>query len=168
MFKRDVINPFCKASSMEVSATKSCFMSTSMELNDCVLDIFPYKVNLVEEDFVYLGFNLKPNGYGKNDWKWLLNRVDKRIGVWCYRWLSLGGRLTLAKVVLESIHVYWLSLFKLPMSILEELRKKTVAFIWSGKLANNKYHLACWESLYQFLGRMGGGDSRTWSYLVRI
>jgi len=69
------------------------------------------------------------------------------VGLWCYRWLSLGGRLTLAKYVLESLPVYWLSLFKLPKAIFQGLRRRVTSFIWSGNGSDNKIHLARWDLL---------------------
>ena len=54
---------------------------------------------------------------------WLLKKVEKRIGNWSYRWLSLGVRLILVKIVFENILVYWLSLAKIPKTILDKIRK---------------------------------------------
>jgi len=56
----------------------------------------------------------------------------------------LGGRLILVKSVLESIPVYWLSLFKIPESILCGLRRYVASFLWSGSGRDNKIHLASW------------------------
>lgn len=39
-------------------------------------------------------------------------RFDKRISNGCNRWLSLGGRFILIKLVLERIPVYWFTLEK--------------------------------------------------------
>jgi len=73
--------------------------------------------------------------------------VDRKLGLWCYRWLSLGGRLILAKSVLESIPVYWLSLYKVPKSIMVGLRRRVTSFLWSGNGSDNKIHLARWDLL---------------------
>ena len=51
----------------------------------------------------YLGFFLKPNNYGKEDWKWLLSRIEQRITIWCDRWISRGSRCVLIKSVLDAI-----------------------------------------------------------------
>jgi len=88
-----------------------------------------------------------------------LDRLDLKIGLWCYRWLSLGGRLTLAKSVLESVPVYWLSLYKIPNSILEGLRRWITLLLWSSSGADNKIHLASWELLSK-LKCLGGWGLR--------
>jgi hypothetical protein len=48
--------------------------------------------------------------YKAEDWGWLIAKYEKRIGHWCNRWLSLGGRFILIKAVLESQPMYWMAL----------------------------------------------------------
>jgi hypothetical protein len=81
------------------------------------------------------------------DWSWLLAKVEKRIGHWCNRWLSLGGRYILLKSVLESQPVYWMSLAAIPNSVLNKLRKVMFNFLWNGSSENYHYHLCRWETL---------------------
>jgi hypothetical protein len=69
----------------------------------------------------YLGYYLKENNHRVADWNWIIQKIEKRIGCWSFRWLSLGGRLVLAKAVLQSIPVYWLSLVKIPATTMQKL-----------------------------------------------
>jgi hypothetical protein len=55
------------------------------------------------------------------DWKWIIKKVDKRIGLWCNICLSMGRRLLLA--VLDAIPFYWLFLTSISKSILNGLRE---------------------------------------------
>jgi hypothetical protein len=89
----------------------------------------------------YLGFVLKPNDYRKEDWIWLLKKLEKRLLSWSHRWLSRAGRLVLVKSVLEAIPVYWMSLSWIPKGILEAARKLTFRFLWSGK---KESHVTPW------------------------
>eukprot|EP01018_Ginkgo_biloba_P022058 Gb_03022 [translate_table: standard] len=72
---------------------------------------------------------------GMLDWKLLIDKFEKRISVWCYRWLSRGGHQVLVKSVLEALPVYRMSLSWIPKGILEQLRRINFRFLWSG----------CWE-----------------------
>jgi hypothetical protein len=110
-------------------------------------DILPFDVKPVEEGIKYLGCYIKPNYYNKTDWLWLEKYFDKRILNWSHRWLSLGGRLTLIKAVLESLHVYWLSLAKIPKCILNNIRRKMFNFLWTGKKTKEGIHLVSWKKL---------------------
>lgn len=65
--------------------------------------------------------------------------------MWCFRYLSIGGRLVLAKAVLESLPVYWLSLYKVPATIMDGIRRRITTFLWFGGKEEEKLHLARWN-----------------------
>jgi len=90
---------------------------------------------------------LKLLGYRVNDWLWIIQRFEKRISHWTYKYISLGGRLILIQSVLSSIHVYWMGLAPLPASILQKLRRIMFNFLWGSSNNNCKYHLASWKDL---------------------
>jgi len=81
----DIINIFCSTSGMEISSTKSCFIAAGGIVDARILELFPYPQVTLENGFHYLGYTLKPNGYSKLDRNWLLERVDQKIGLWCYK-----------------------------------------------------------------------------------
>lgn len=95
----------------------------------------------------YLGYFLKANIYRIADWGWLLQKVDRRLQCWATRWLSIGGRLTLAQSVIQGIPIYWFDLQKLPVTIIQVIRSRLFNFIWSGKPSSRKWHMCSWQSL---------------------
>jgi len=97
--------------------------------------------------FKYLGYFLKTGLHKVEDWSWLLAKVENRIGHWCYRWLSLGERSILCKLVLESQPIYWMSLAAIHFSILNKLRKIMYNFLWNWNSETHHYHLCHWETL---------------------
>jgi hypothetical protein len=105
----------------------------------------------------YLGFFLKPNNYRVVDWNWMIQKIEKRIGNWTFRWLSLGGRLILAKSVLQSLPVYWLSLVKIPSSILHRIQLLISNFIWKGEKKSTGFHLTKWQNIARPKERGGWG-----------
>jgi hypothetical protein len=68
----------------------------------------------------------------KEDWSWLVAKLEKILKSWSFHWLSRAGRLVLVKSVLESILVYWISLAWLPKGTLEKLRRTCFRFLWAG------------------------------------
>jgi hypothetical protein len=38
--------------------------------------------------------------------EWLIRRIERKISSWYNKWLSIAGRLTLVKLVLEATPVY--------------------------------------------------------------
>jgi hypothetical protein len=62
-----------------------------------------------------------------------VDTFEKKIGFWCNKWLSLGGRLILVKSVLESLAVYWMMLERVPSKIITTLRRLAFNFLWGGQ-----------------------------------
>ena len=94
----------------------------------------------------YLGYLLKLLGYRVNDWMWL-QKFEKRINHWTFKYLSLGGRLILVQSVMSSIPIYWMGLAPLPASILQKLRSIMFNFLWGSSEKKCKYHLASWKDI---------------------
>ena len=69
--------------------------------------------------------------------------------------LSLGGRITLIQSCLSHIPSYFLSLFKIPVSIASKIEKMQRDFLWSGAGEGKKDHLIRWEVVSR-LREMGG------------
>jgi hypothetical protein len=146
---KEVMDLFCKATWMAFSPQKSSFLEAGWKAEDLALlkELIPFEVKPVEVGFKYLGCFLKPNCYTKADWQWMEKKFEKRISNWSHRWLTLGGRVTLVKVVLESIPVYWLSVEKIPKGILNNIRKRMFSFLWTGKKLKEGLHLISWKKI---------------------
>jgi hypothetical protein len=108
----DVFSLFSRATGMHINVRKYTLPVSNMSEEETNF----YKLHLSFEvkDFdlglKYLGFQLKPNCYLKSNWSWLITKLEKRLKQWSHGWLSHAGRLVLVKLVLEDIHVYWMSL----------------------------------------------------------
>jgi len=53
----------------------------------------------------YSGLYINPNDYSKKECGWLILKVEKRLAVWCNKWLSRGGHLILVKEVIKAIYL---------------------------------------------------------------
>ena len=115
---------------MLISGRKHSFLDYGLEkcVRREVKILFPFDMKHLNMGLKYLSYYLKPNNYLKEDWMWLVRKVQKRINQWCNRWMSLRGRLMLVKLVLVNIPVYWLSFTKIPSFILEIIRRKYSIF----------------------------------------
>jgi hypothetical protein len=144
-----IILLFCSVSGLKVNLAKSIVHFLGLEEVELtpLKQLLLYNFNDLEGGFKYLRYLLKSRIQKNEDWHWLVTKVKKRIRHWSFRWLSLGDRHTLCKVVLESQSVYSLSLFVVPISILHRLRKLLYNFLWKGNVDAHHYHLANWETL---------------------
>ena len=99
------------------------------------------------EHYNYLAYFLKPNNYRSQDWRWLIEKFEKRIKNWTYRFLSIGGRLTLVTVVLLRIPVYWFSILQVPSFVVNLLRRFIFNFLWTEGPKSGKLIMIGWEKL---------------------
>ncbi|KAG5591558.1 hypothetical protein H5410_042072 [Solanum commersonii] len=62
----------------------------------------------------------------------ILRKIARRIMSWHNRLLSVGGKLTLIKHVLQSIPIYLLSVTNPPKNIIEQVHQLMTKFLWGG------------------------------------
>ncbi|GJR95442.1 MAK10-like protein [Tanacetum coccineum] len=80
--------------------------------------------------FNYLGLPIGSNMKSIASWKMLIDRFRSRLSTWKASLLSIGGRLTLIKSVLGSLGIYYLSIFRAPESVLNDLERIRSNFFW--------------------------------------
>ncbi|KAK9049762.1 hypothetical protein SSX86_031269, partial [Deinandra increscens subsp. villosa] len=93
--------------------------------------------------FKYLGLLVGPNMNRISHWKPVIETFEARLSRWKARYLSLGGRLVLAKAVLEALPSYFFSLYLAPVSVINQLESLRMRFLWSG---GNKKGCIHWVS----------------------
>ena len=72
--------------------------------------------------------------------------------------------MILVNVVLETIFVYWLSMKKIPKSVLNSIGKRMFSFLWSGNFFIEGMHLASWKNLEKAKKTGGWGLKNMYSF----
>lgn len=62
----------------------------------------------------------------------VITKMNNRLSVWSGCYLSMGARVKLINVVLNSISIYLLSFYKVPKIVLKVLVRIQRDFFWSG------------------------------------
>eukprot|EP00253_Pinus_taeda_P012614 PITA_12614 len=139
-----ILDRFHRATGLFINKSKSILYHNDVELDTVlwIAQLFDISATPLSLGLKYLGYHLKPSGYSKHDWAWLIDRFYTRISAWEFRYLSLAGRVTLSQGVLLQLAVYWAHLFHLPIGILKQLQLITANFIWGGSKHRSKFHLA--------------------------
>lgn len=97
----------------------------------------------------YLGEALGANFKSVQTWQDVLERFQKKLGLWKRKYLTEGGRLVLIKSTLASLPVYLLLLFTVPISIANKMEEIMRNFIWGTTNKGRRYHLMAWDLVCQ-------------------
>ncbi|XP_052623755.1 uncharacterized protein LOC128129116 [Lactuca sativa] len=162
---RDALDEFKKVSGLKVSMEKSqiYFSCVKPNMRRIILGILPFDVGRFP--FKYLGVPMCVTKLFERDCKKLIEKIKMRIFNWKSKTLSFAGRLQIINSVLTSIHVYWASIFKIPIATINDIEKMCRSFLWAngeivkGK-AKVKWHDICKPKEY---GGLGIKNLRRWN-----
>ncbi|WMV40276.1 hypothetical protein MTR67_033661 [Solanum verrucosum] len=97
----------------------------------------------------YLGLPLGAKFKSPEIWNGVIEKMEKRLATWQFRYLLMGGRLTLINNVLDSIPTYCMSLFPMPSSVLKQIDRLRRRFLWEGNIQTYKFPLEKWQKVTQ-------------------
>ncbi|KAJ0757712.1 putative RNA-directed DNA polymerase [Helianthus annuus] len=95
--------------------------------------------------FKHLGLVVGANMNLVRHWSPVIDTFRSRLSLWKAKTLSYGGRITLIKSVLNALPTYYLSLFKAPVKVIEELDKIRRVFFWGGSEEKAKMNWVAWD-----------------------
>ncbi|KAI3824227.1 hypothetical protein L1987_05677 [Smallanthus sonchifolius] len=140
-----VLRCFYACSGLKINLGKSNLYGigvSSLELEDmanlvgCKADSLPFK---------YLGLTVGANMNRVSNWRPVYDIFEKRLSLWKASVLSIGGRVTLIRSVLESLPTYYLSLYKAPLKVIKDLEGLIKKFLWGGSSEGRKMNWVAWE-----------------------
>jgi hypothetical protein len=105
----------------------------------------------------YLGVPIDDKKLCKSLWLPIVEKVEKKMGAWQGKFLSLGGRLVLINSSLTNVPLYMLSMYKAPKNIVKKMDLFRKRLLWQGGHAKKKYHLADWNMVCSPRGHGGLG-----------
>ncbi|XP_057746699.1 uncharacterized protein LOC130965963 [Arachis stenosperma] len=93
----------------------------------------------------YLGISLRANPRQVNTWKPIIDKVEEKISFWKEKVLNKVDKLVLIKFVLNSLLVYYLILYKMPRTVVENLIFLQRKFLWSKEEGRNGLAMVKWK-----------------------
>jgi len=140
---------FSSATGMLANQSKSTITCshTSVQESFFSQQDFPYSIHPLDRGLQYLGYWLKPISQRIVDWVWLVTKLEKRLNVWSFRYLSRVGRLVLIKSVLEATPVFWMALAWIPRNILGRLKHLCNRYLWNGNQDKRLFAWINWQKI---------------------
>ncbi|GJZ73839.1 RNA-directed DNA polymerase, eukaryota [Tanacetum coccineum] len=116
-----MLHCFFLASGWKISVNKSGHYGVGVHSSDVQMmaDSFGCLANSLP--FTYLGVKVGANMDRINAWQDVIQKVTSKLSKWKAKTLLVGGRLTLTKSVLGSLPTYYMSLFKVPYGVLNQI-----------------------------------------------
>ncbi|KAK0580643.1 hypothetical protein LWI29_004599 [Acer saccharum] len=145
---RNLLELYSVASGQCINFSKSavCFSKQVSQADRCVLATI-LGMTVVGCHSKYLGL---PCVIGRNkraSFEDIKDRVWKKLQGWSSRFFSSGGKEVLIKAVVQAIPVYSMNLFRLPVSLIQELHRLCARFWWGGGSSKRKLHWCSWDRL---------------------
>lgn len=167
-----IFNKFAAATGLHINKDKSFLLYEFGDLDEIlfIAEFLGVRVQLLTDGLSYLGYKIKPCGYHRVDWLWMLQRFRKKINTWTHRWLSLGNRYIMIQAMLSQLLVYWGHIFYLPANIVEDINRIIGRFLWNGSGDTHKFHLVRLSSLCRSKYHDGWGilDTRNFNIALLI
>ncbi|XP_050222570.1 uncharacterized protein LOC126672659 [Mercurialis annua] len=141
------LSHFHDATGLELNVNKSCIYFSGVEENmkkDIIDEIGFKEGNL---PVCYLGVPLISKRLTREDCCRLVDRITNRVSHWTVRHLTYAGRLQLVNAVLFSMHVYWSTMFILPLTVIREVERICRNFLWKGKTESSKGNMVAWDEV---------------------
>nr|GEW28263.1 RNA-directed DNA polymerase, eukaryota, reverse transcriptase zinc-binding domain protein [Tanacetum cinerariifolium] len=118
-FEKAYDSCFERASGLCINLSKSKILGLAVDKDKVEQAASRIGCGILDLPFSYLGYNVGGNMARIQSWKEVGDSLVKRISKWKMKSLSVGGRLTLLKSVLGSIPIYHMSIFKVPLKVLQ-------------------------------------------------
>nr|GEY59479.1 hypothetical protein [Tanacetum cinerariifolium] len=165
---KDYIDEFSRVSGLEPNINKSTifFGNVKTGVQRSILNVMPFNVGklLVK----YLGVPLISKILDREECKQLIDKVRNKVDDWMNKSLTYAGRMQLITSVLNSMQVYWASLFLLPKSRVKDIERILKGFLWcQGDLARGKAKIA-WKTVCKpkCKGGLGFKDLGKWNEVL--
>ncbi|KAL4364181.1 hypothetical protein GQ457_04G021280 [Hibiscus cannabinus] len=152
---RDLLQQFCDALGHKVIATKTKIMfskNTSSRIRSDIVGDFGYTE--VQDLVRYLGVLLLHRHVKKATYDYIIEKVRSRFTGWSARSLSMVGRITLLKSVIQAIPTYSMQSTWLPISVCLEVEKLIRGFLWGHSVNHKGTNLINWDAMKEPLDKV--------------
>lgn len=153
---RIVLTVFATISGLKVNMDKSELVATAT--TDSHITQLSSQIGCKKGSlpFKYLGLPLSDSRLQRQEFTHLIQKIRNRLTGWASKLLSIAGRVVLINSVITTMPIYYMSVFRMPKWVLQEIDQIRRTFLWQGVTqGQRKIHQAEW-SLICRPKRLGG------------
>ncbi|XP_026429098.1 uncharacterized protein LOC113325076 [Papaver somniferum] len=138
-----ILSVFETLTGMKLNLDKNTMVSVG---DDEALEILVKELGCRSEKLPikYLGLPIGASFRCTSVWEVVIERMQKKLATRKKKYLNKAGRLILIKSCLASLHVYFISLFHLPVSIEKRMVKLMRNFFWGDVEGKKKVAWVSW------------------------
>ncbi|GJR44321.1 hypothetical protein Tco_1312424 [Tanacetum coccineum] len=136
---------FSLASGLKINVHKSHLLGVGIPNDTVAIVASDLGCSTMTTPFKYLGVMVGENMAKVSAWDDVVRKIKSRLSKWKIKTLSIGGRLTLLKSVLGATPIYWMSLFKVPNSVLASMEALRREFFYGAQ--SNEKKITWWSRL---------------------
>ncbi|GKA67646.1 hypothetical protein Tco_0767563 [Tanacetum coccineum] len=142
-----VLKCFFMASGLKINLSKSKLSGIGISKKEVDEAAAIFGCSTLIPPFQYLRVKIGAPMSRINSYKEVIDKVSSRLSKWKIKTLSCGGRLTLIKSVLNALPLYYMSLYKAPTVVLNELESIRRNFFNGSVKEDRKMTLIRWENI---------------------
>lgn len=141
------LNLYVEASGQHINYDKSNlnFFHTANKLQAKIHGILGCQIAFLSS--TYLGLPLTIKDVSNSFWVTILERMQKKLAEWKGRFIGSVGKLQFLASSLQSILVYFLSLFKFSSTMVDKLENIQITFLWNGIEEKKRLTLVRWDKV---------------------
>ncbi|KAD3068242.1 hypothetical protein E3N88_36122 [Mikania micrantha] len=142
-----ILRCFNLSSGLKINFKKSFLYGIGIEQGSATSLARVIRCKVGSFPFTYLGVPVGQNMNLVKNWNIVLEKISNRLSSWKQNSLSFGGRITLAKSILSSIPLYYMSLFRAPRHVINSIEVIRRRFCWGGTPGKSKISWVAWPSM---------------------
>ncbi|XP_019433997.1 PREDICTED: uncharacterized protein LOC109340726 [Lupinus angustifolius] len=157
MVLKSILKCFELVSGLRINFHKSQFIGINSDEDFVQMAVHKLFCCVGSVPFKFLGILVGANPMRIATWSPVIESFKKRLSSWQHNLISFGGRVTLIKLVFNSLSIYFFSFFKAPVAVILELEKIQRRFLWGRGEDRRGVHWVSWSKVCRSKGEGGLG-----------
>nr|GEW85311.1 RNA-directed DNA polymerase, eukaryota [Tanacetum cinerariifolium] len=163
-----VLRCFYLALGLKINLHKSKLMEIGVCSNVVAVVASLIGCSILTSPFNYLGVKVGSNMSTITSWDDVISKVSSRLSKWKLKLPSIGGLISLLKSVLTSIPLYHMSIFKVPIGVLNHLESIRQNFFYGVDGSDRKLAWIGWNMVLTSKNNGGLGVSSFFAHNLAL